>query len=880
MNYKYRVSVIVPIYNAQEYLCGCLDSLLAQTIAQNEMQVLLVNDGSTDLSEEICTRYCNEHENFKYKKIKNSGVSAARNCGLKMAEGKYIMYLDSDDKLTAVSVKNVTDFFDTVYEQVDAVTYFMQPYKDGELLKPPARYRKILTGQGVFDLEESPYISQTTMNICVKNRFSDNILFNEKMECHEDQEYINRILMDKLRIGYCPSACYMYNRGNENSCVSTKTHSYYLFELTMTFFENLFSMYDDKVPKYYQATFFHDLRWKLEDRKLYPFHYEKKQFKAAMRRIKKLLARVDTDIIVNNPSIQKNHIFYWLNIKPNVYPTVYIDHEAIDVLADGRTIEHSKRVSMRLIRTSLLDDGRFRIRCECEMGVFNYMKNPPLMYAVENGEKKHKLKLYRSSYSYVGTDIMTNKIYGFEYSFDPEKVKILSFKAVIDSYSFDVKINFMGPAVFRHKLRFYSFAKGKYIITFFNDTLTFERKTDDEIRELELLNARTYNTEVYAYELKCTAIERRKNSRIWLYSDAGTGFKGNAYYQFQNDLKYDDSVERYYVYTRPFGEIEKLFTEEQKSRLIEFGSYEHRVLYLSAEILFFSAYEREKFSPFLLESEEMKYIDIEHFRIIYLPQGIMSFFCADRFSAERAVCDKVVVSTHFEVDNLTGKYRFKDDELIKTGMPKLDFLCKAAASGERVLFAPSWRSYFSPNDNTEKTSISFLKSSSYYREIKAFLNSDRLQKSLESCGTVLDVKFDTAKGSLLRDVLDSGCKNINIIDEDVKAEDYKFLITDFSDLSFDFAYLSRPVLYFVPDYEEFKSGMGVYRELDLPFEKAFGPLAVDAETAVDEFVKFAENGFKIQEEYAERENEFYLPIENCAESIYSYVTNHMIENTD
>lgn len=870
MECKYRVSVIVPIYNAEEFLRDCLDSLVNQTIAQEEMQVLLIDDGSTDKSADICMEYCAVHNNFKYKRIENSGVSAARNCGLKMAEGKYIMYLDSDDELTAVSVKSVTDFFDTVYEQVDAVAYFMQPYKGGELLIPPARYRKVLTYQGVFDLEENPYVTQTTMNICVKNRFSDNILFNEKMECHEDQEYINRILMDKLRIGYCPSACYMYNRGNENSCVSTKTHSYYLFELTVTFFENLFSMYEDKVPKYYQAMFFHGLRWKLEARKLYPFHYEKEEFKAAMKRIKKLLARVDTDIIVNNPSIQKSHIHYWLNLKPNVYPMPYIDREAADVVAEGRTIERNKRVSIRLLRITRLEGGRFRIRCDFSMGIFNFMKKAPAVYAIENGERKQKLKLYRSTNSYVDTDIMTNKVYGFEYTFDPAEVNRLSFKAVIDSYSFDAKINFSPFAVLRHKDRFYSFAAGSYSVSFFNDSLIFEKKTDDELRSLELLNAKKFFRDAYSYELKCTAIERRAKSRIWLYSDAFGTAKGNAYYQFLNDFAHDDGVERYYVYTGSPDKEPSLFSEEQRKHLVKFGSYEHRVLYLSAQIVFISAWEREKFSPFFSESEEMNYIDIEHFKTVYLQNDILNFTCPDRFSAERTLCDKIVVSSPFEVENLTGKYRFKEDELIKTGMPKLDFLDQNLKAGDRILFAPGWRSYFSIDGGTEKISIKSLENSDYYKGIKVFLSDERLHETLEKSGVVLDFK-PPCDCELFRALLEKGSDRINLIKEDIKPEEYKLLITDFSGLAFDFAFISRSVLYFVPDYPQFKSGMGRFRELDLPFEKAFGPFAQNADTAVAEFLKLAETGYKPDPVYEERMSGFYFPIKNCSEEIYNYV---------
>ena len=65
-NFEYKVSVIVPIYNGSEYLRSCLDSLLAQTIEKNQMEVLLINDGSTDESERICKEYTRYYENFKY----------------------------------------------------------------------------------------------------------------------------------------------------------------------------------------------------------------------------------------------------------------------------------------------------------------------------------------------------------------------------------------------------------------------------------------------------------------------------------------------------------------------------------------------------------------------------------------------------------------------------------------------------------------------------------------------------------------------------------------------------------------------------------------------------------------------------------------------
>lgn len=89
------VSVIVPIYNAEKYLEKCLSSLKNQTLS--EIEVLMINDGSSDRSEEICRSYSDADPRFVYICQANAGVSAARNAGLDRARGRYIGFCDSDD---------------------------------------------------------------------------------------------------------------------------------------------------------------------------------------------------------------------------------------------------------------------------------------------------------------------------------------------------------------------------------------------------------------------------------------------------------------------------------------------------------------------------------------------------------------------------------------------------------------------------------------------------------------------------------------------------------------------------------------------------------------------------------------------------------------
>ena len=89
------VSVIVPIYNVEEFLEECLESIRNQTYTN--IEVILVNDGSTDGSIEICERFCQQDNRFKLLTQENQGLSAARNRGVKESIGEYIMFVDSDD---------------------------------------------------------------------------------------------------------------------------------------------------------------------------------------------------------------------------------------------------------------------------------------------------------------------------------------------------------------------------------------------------------------------------------------------------------------------------------------------------------------------------------------------------------------------------------------------------------------------------------------------------------------------------------------------------------------------------------------------------------------------------------------------------------------
>lgn len=92
---KGLISVIIPVYNAEKTISKCIDSVLCQTY--QDFEILLINDGSPDNSEEVCLKYAESDERVRYIKKENGGVSTARNRGINEAKGEYVSFIDSDD---------------------------------------------------------------------------------------------------------------------------------------------------------------------------------------------------------------------------------------------------------------------------------------------------------------------------------------------------------------------------------------------------------------------------------------------------------------------------------------------------------------------------------------------------------------------------------------------------------------------------------------------------------------------------------------------------------------------------------------------------------------------------------------------------------------
>lgn len=203
------ISVIIPIFNVQEYLQQCLDSLYEQI--DDSVEVILVNDGSTDCSLAICKDYVLRYPETILVDKENGGLSDARNAGIEVATGEYVYYLDSDDWLAPHAIKTLYDFaIENHCEVVQGGFYYAY---DDRLLYDN-RYKKpfvIDRNQALLELIKNDYVKNFAWGKLYKADIVKRHLF-PKGKFFEDSYWQHLIVHETSQYGIVPTPLYYYRQ--------------------------------------------------------------------------------------------------------------------------------------------------------------------------------------------------------------------------------------------------------------------------------------------------------------------------------------------------------------------------------------------------------------------------------------------------------------------------------------------------------------------------------------------------------------------------------------------------------------------------------------------------------------------------------------------
>lgn len=213
------VSIIIPVYNSASFLPECLDSIINQSY--KNLEIICINDGSTDNSLSIIKKYARSDKRIKYYTQQNKGQSSARNLGLKMCKGEYISFVDSDDMIELNTISQAIHLF--IHEKVDIVMYNMEMFlPDGTRficftgsLFPHSNMRTNSRAQE-FIVNFTNAAPAVFKKSTIKSYFVEGMIY-------EDWVFMVQYLLQPLNVFWINSPLYKYRRNFEQSTTSNIT---------------------------------------------------------------------------------------------------------------------------------------------------------------------------------------------------------------------------------------------------------------------------------------------------------------------------------------------------------------------------------------------------------------------------------------------------------------------------------------------------------------------------------------------------------------------------------------------------------------------------------------------------------------------------------
>ena len=249
---KYKFSIIIPVYNTEKYLEKCLDSIINQSY-QN-MEIIVVNDGSTDNSKDILSFYHNKYPKLiSVYNLTNKGVSAARNYGISKASGDYFIFIDSDDYLEPDLLSNVNK---NIVDNVDIIRFNFKRVMNQEENISTSNTFTLADGKKAFDL----LIKSNDFVVAWAYAYKKEYWLEKKFQFtkgiyHEDFALIPLIIRSASKVSSIAYVGYNYVI-RENSIMTTKDNKKIIKKANdmLIAFDNLISNYkEDKVFQSYVA---------------------------------------------------------------------------------------------------------------------------------------------------------------------------------------------------------------------------------------------------------------------------------------------------------------------------------------------------------------------------------------------------------------------------------------------------------------------------------------------------------------------------------------------------------------------------------------------------------------------------------------------------
>lgn len=641
------------------------------------------------------------------------------------------------------------------------------------------------------------------------------------------------------------------------------------------FFLAAASRYQGKLPVYVQYVLLYRLMFRLA------FNENQKdthvitgenlpQWKAALCRV---LQHISDELIVDMKHISKFHIkphvaLWLLEVKhgDDFGSSVCYNAKNLFINACGKKLLTAESQAVQI---EVLDYDRDAIIMECSTPGFFEVHNILPHAEIDGTELVCENSYYFGHRKLFGESFWKRHTFRIRIPFAVLQESRLEFYYLVDGYRYPVKIgakrfpaklnDTVPGSYWRCKDYLLSFGKKRACIRISLYSAEKHQKLETKLQEDCMSSAAEEDRENIAYLMNLrnrfyATREEFENRNIWITFDKLYKAGDNGEYFMRRVREQGDGVEIHYIINEGYPDAERLINEGIQP--LFFMSEAHILHFLNSRVIAATHANIPTFSG--VPTKDFKYLqDLLQAEIVCIQHGLAVQWMPHNLYAAYDNLKRFYCASESELNNLGHhQYGYGEGALRLTGLARYDGL--VSRSKRQILISPTWRSYIampSVAGNARPYSDTF-KDTTYYKVFNGLIRNQKLAETAERCGYHVVYLLHPTLSSQVEDFTPaSGIEvrsPIGASYEDMMTES-DLMVTDFSGIQFDFAYMRKPIVYYHPTELPAGYGEGGFNYK----EQGFGPICSDEETLVNELCRYMERECRLDEFYAARQNKFF-----------------------
>ena len=699
----FSFSVIIAIYNTGRYLNKSISSLLNQTVGIKKIQIILINDGSIDNSEEICFKFQELYKkNIIYLKTKNNGVSKARNIGMLLAKGKFINFLDPDDFWDYKAFKYVLSFFKN-YKNINFVTGRIKFFEARNNFHP-LDYKFFKT-RIVNLTEEYNCIQSSSSTSFFKASYIDGRKFEEGIVSGEDTRFVNELLLINPIIGLIREAIYFCRKRKDFTSRTQKQRKdvefyFSTIQKVSNYLLNLSKNLYNKIVPFIQFYLAYDILFRIET--LSYLYLNSSNYIKYCNLIDILLQNIDDKYILEQKCIDNKFKMVALSKKYNKDLRYNIFFENGMLKYSDTILINLKGKNIIIWRILFIKDNRLHLEGVDNLWIPKVKYFYFCVYANKTFISKTITYSKNDFYSLFGL-IDKGKIIAFDIPLKNIEKQTIYFYISFNNINFEIFPN-LGNFINIPLIPSGYYKSENFIIKMIDKRMTlykynekieeyFELKYCNILRQLGKNNIIQLRNKTKNYRKKFKFNDYK--NEIWIITDnkKKAGDNGEYFFRYLR-TKRPKGVSVYFAIKKNCRDYKRL---KVFGKIMDMDSFKYLNMFLKSDKLISSTCDLWIYNPL---GRDQKYLrDLLNFDFIFLRSGIIKDDLSKSINWLSTKIDLFITSTKEEYNLLLSPdYGFSKNKIILTGLSRFDNLEKYKKLSKKknnkiLLVMPSWSSF-------------------------------------------------------------------------------------------------------------------------------------------------------------------------------------------